>query len=544
MHSNFNELFKFNNKYSIINNEKGIDYIKGLRGISIFFLIFGMLTMMLYNSECSQIGYTSLKNYYTSVFYPIFFIGIRYSPRLLFSCSGFSLIYKLLCFLDNRTEKIKEENNNIETKDIETNDNNTNDNNNNIITNSALDNNNDSYNDYFKTNDISWRKYIFIILEFYKKQSHKYLIFIFTLLFLRYSLYNFIRSINILFYSGNGPLWENFGKTINETSFIDFILSIFCCLPFIYEEGKNFLIYLWPVYNEFLFFIFSSLIIFLCYKFKFGFDIFFYIIIILNFILKLFFFIINYDEKFRYTNLYIYLNNFGYISIIPLYNYVYYVIGMFFGMFQYIILKGLDNNIEGKKIYKEKPYLKNFIKLINFIKSFNDYLYIKIIIIIIFLFLPIIPLFFNLYAFRKNDTNLYNNNFYNFILLFDVEFVIICLFILSFINYINSLSEKINKFLTHNIWSIGNKLYLTLIIQINLITLYIFYQSESSIIFNPYNCILYSFLTSFIAFISSCFVYILIELPLKKIVIINENNFEEVEKFFLYEKEKNKKKNR
>jgi hypothetical protein len=211
-------------------------------------------------------------------------------------------------------------------------------------------------------------------------------------------------------------------------------------------------------------------------------------------------------------------------------------------MFQYIILKGLDNNIEGKKMNKEKPYLKNIIKLMNFIKSLNDYLYIKIIIIIIFLFLPIIPLFFNLYAFRKDDTNLYNNNFYNIILLFDVEFMIICLFILSFINYINSLSEKINKFLTHNIWSIGNKLYLTLIIQINLITLYIFYQSESSIIFNPYNCILYSFLTSFIAFISSCFVYILIELPLKKIIIINKNNFEEVEKFFLYEKEKNKKK--
>ena len=544
LHSNFNELFKFNNKYSTFNNEKGIDYIKGLRGISIFFLIFGMLTMMLYNSECSQIGISSLKNYYTSYFYPIFFIGIRYSPRVLFSCSGFSLIYKLLCFLDNRNEKIKEENNNIETKDIKTNDNNTNDNNNNI-TNSELDNNNESKsNDYFKTNDISLGWYG--LLEFYYKQSHKYIIFIYTLLFLRYSLYNFIRWINIKFYNGNGPLWENFGEIINESSFPDFVLSLFCILPFRYEEGKNFLIYLWPVYNEFLFFFLSSAIIFLCYKYKYRIDIIFYIIIIINFILKLVFFFINLSDKFRYTNLYIYLNNFGYISIHPLYNYVYYVIGMCFGMFQYIILKGLDNNIEGKKINKEKPYLKSFIKLMNYIQCLNDYLYIikkYYIILIIILAQPILPLIFNYIIFlNKENTNLYNNNFYNIFLLFDIEYEIICLFILSFIYYTNSLNDIINKFLTHNIWSIGNKLYLTLIMQINLITLYIFYQSESSIIFNPYNCILYSFLTSFIAFISSCFVYIVIELPFKKYIIINENNFEEVEKFFLYEKEKKKKK--
>ena len=548
LHSNFNELFKFNNKYSIINNEKGIDYIKGLRGISIFFLIFGMLTMMLYNSECSQIGKSSLKNYYTSYFYPIFFIGIRYSPRVLFSCSGFSLIYKLLCFLDNRTEQIKEENNNFETKNIETNDNNTNNNINNNITNSDLDNNNDSYNnDYFKINDISWRKYGFLIYEFYiKKQAHKYLIFILTILFLHFSLYNFIRIINILLYNGNGPLWEYFGKVINKTKAIDILYSILCYLPFIYEKDKNFFIYLWPVYNEFFFFIITSVIIFLCYKFKYGIDIFIYIIIIGNFVLKLIFFNINLLDKFRYTNLYFYLNNFGYISIIPLYNYVYFVIGMCFGIFQYIILKGLDNNIEMKKINKEKPYLKSFIILMKYIKYLNDYLYKKIkyyhIILIFFLILPLIPFFFNLYIFSKNEINLYDNNFYNIFLLFDVEFEITFLFILSFIYYTNSFYDIINKFLTHNIWSIGNKLYLTLIMQINLITLYIFYQSESSIIFNSYNCILYSFLTSFIAFISSCFVYILIELPLKKLLIIDENNFEEVEKFFLYEKEKNKKK--
>ena len=535
LHSNFNELFKFDNKYSIINNEKGIVYIKGLRGISIIFLIFGMLTMMLYNSECSQIGGSSLKNYFTSYFYPIFFIGIRYSPRVLFCCSGFTLAYKLLCFLDNRCEE-NWEYNNINIIENETKDNNN-------ITNSDLDNNNSSYNnDYIKNNiiDIKCSKFLYFILEFYKKQIHKYFIFLFTIFFLRYSLYNFVSFLNIKLYNGNGPLWENFGWTINKTNIKDLFLSSFIILPFFYEEGKNFLIYLWLVYNEFLFFIISSIIIFIGYKCKLKIDILFYLIIFIISIIKLIIFIIGFQKNNRNknTNLYLYLNNYGYVLIIPFYNYVYYIFGMIIGMVNYTIQKGIDNNIEEKKLNETKPYLKSIIIFMKIIKNYINNKYFKCIFFILIILLSFVfPLIFNIYIFKNGGENIYKNTFYNIYLLFDIEIVTFLLFIISFIYYISPMNF-INNFLSHNIWSIGDKLYLTLITQINLITLYIFYQSETTIIFNTFNCILYSFLTSFVAFISTCFVYILIELPFKKMIIINKNNFEEVEKFILYEKEK------
>ena len=96
---NGSELFNFHLNNTNFNNINGITYIKGLIGLSIILTVFGLTFIILINLPMKEYGswhfHYSLLNY----LYSIIFIGYRYSPRVLFSCSGYTLIYKYLCFI-------------------------------------------------------------------------------------------------------------------------------------------------------------------------------------------------------------------------------------------------------------------------------------------------------------------------------------------------------------------------------------------------------------------------------------------------------------
>ena len=90
--------------------------------------------------------YESISNF----LYIFIFIGLRYSPRLIFSCSGYTLSYKYLSFIE--------------------------------------------YN-----SNVSFFRFLLF-------QSHKYILLIIVSVFMRYALY----YVNIIFHSNKNPIFELF----------------------------------------------------------------------------------------------------------------------------------------------------------------------------------------------------------------------------------------------------------------------------------------------------------------------------------------------
>ena len=68
------------------------------------FFLFGSVYSALYGSiityQTSEDFYYHLEN----VFFSIFYIGIKYAPKLLLCTSGFSLFFKFICYLDGKIE--------------------------------------------------------------------------------------------------------------------------------------------------------------------------------------------------------------------------------------------------------------------------------------------------------------------------------------------------------------------------------------------------------------------------------------------------------
>ena len=101
INNNFTSLIELK-KQNEITNDGGLSFINGIKGISMIFFLFGSVYSVLYSSviteHSSEVFYSQL----TDIFFSIFYIGIKYAPKLLLCTSGFSLFFKFLCFLDGK----------------------------------------------------------------------------------------------------------------------------------------------------------------------------------------------------------------------------------------------------------------------------------------------------------------------------------------------------------------------------------------------------------------------------------------------------------
>ena len=102
LRENIKELFNFKSNLTNINNMNGLNYIKGLIGISMIFIVFGHTYFILFNLPLKKYGQWSFYNIISSFNYVIPMFGLRYSPRIILSCSGFTFTYKYLSFLDRK----------------------------------------------------------------------------------------------------------------------------------------------------------------------------------------------------------------------------------------------------------------------------------------------------------------------------------------------------------------------------------------------------------------------------------------------------------
>jgi len=513
--SNWNELFNYLKPSNKINNDTNLQNIKGIKGISIIFTLCGFVFFILFNSPVFIYSRLSFRNLFKSFLFPFFNNGLRIGPRILLSCSGYILFYKFLCFLDNKKNNLinfqfnEKKNNKIYNNESDYTDD---DETHSEIEKERLSKqeNNDFIDIKINEDDIK----ISFLFQFYFYQIHKYIFYILVLLFCLFSLPKFYKIESLLYFDkSNGvflrPIWKIFNVQYIDKckNIIDLFLAFFSLFPFkiLNVNESNYFFYFWLFNNEVIFFIITSFIIFIGFKYKLKIDIFFFCFISISILIKIIFhFSI---DIFSHEILYFYNYDFGSIFINPIYNYDFYLIGVIFGMFNYIIQK----DIKISNIKEEKPFLIISIYIVNFLKNKN---FNEIKIISLFIFFVICLKTYILFIF---DTEIIFGKIYNLFLCIDIEIIVfLCHFLvyLSFINYNNF----INHFCSNNFWLIFHKLYNCFIILINPITSYLLFFSELRINLNVYNCIFYSLISGFFVFCFAVLCYIFFELPSKRIV--------------------------
>ena len=576
---NGSELFNFTLNQTIFNDFNGITYIKGILGISMILNILGVTFLIVVNSLTKILG---SYQFYETLFSPVYifaFIGLRYSPRIIFSCSGYTLIYKFLNFIES-----------------------------------------DSNFCFFK----------FLIL-----QSYKFILLILASIYLRFCVY----YIDTIFLNIRNPTSESFNKELiqhNEGYFFNLISFLFYNIKDedeIFAKETAFIPYLYLPINEIILFIIGIAIISLGYKFKLRFDLIIIISFILIYLFKLILFVAHLYKKQFFSTLYFFLYGYGILMLNPIFNLPSFLVGMYFGLVNFTIQRGINdinedeknnneyellekekishlyenkdeeiykmdtnnnlinNNLEKDKTYRtltfikgrsstfkknktlfddenkksfyeeytktkktldinipietndilvEMPFLKSTVDFKNFHRKNQDKKLLKII-LAIFIILTLFFIFVR-YIFIHNiiekeitkseesssDKNgvkritdilsledLIPNLFLNILYVIDIEIVVIMINWIFFYLYFKG--GQINDFLSHIYWSFFIKSYFSYSLVSSLVILYIIYQSETIIKVNLYTLFFYSLISSFFIFIATIIFYSCYEYPLRKI---------------------------
>ena len=311
LRENIKELFNFKSNLTNINNMNGLNYIKGLIGISMILIVFGHTYFILFNLPLKKYGQWNFYNIIHSIIYVIPMSGLRYSPRIILSCSGFTFTYKYLSYLDKKS------------------------------------------NNYF--------------LKFLFQQSHKY--FILIMIFLGKPLPYILHYIFI----GNIPIRELESYFLKKPekledfvlNFISFKLNENFNIEKTNRNSQDLFDYFWLPFNEVLFFIIGLILISVGYKFKFRIDLIIIISFFVFYLLKiiLYYNYFNKKEGGIYSTLYYYLIDYGRIMLLPNFNLSYYLIGMFFGFMHYTVQKVMpeieQNKYEIMNLNEENILLKD-----------------------------------------------------------------------------------------------------------------------------------------------------------------------------------------
>ena len=508
----------------------GIPYLNGLKGIFMIFLLFGNVYMGLYGCFITEKNKNNFFSQLNNFLFFFFYVGIRYAPKMLLCAGGFSLYFKFMFFLDGKmdeeVEKIKQQNDE-NYKEM----------------NSSSNSSNKFFN---KLNDKDKDKVILpfkSLFNFYLKQLNKYIIYI---LFLCFFIFSFNKTV-ILFRAQNTPLWNFFNeKMIKSSKKVYYLLPLLLgiksyFIPFLSNNDEiNLLDYFYLPFQEIIFFIITTFIIFLGYRNNFRIDRLFKAIGILIFIFRnVYYWIYHLDNK-DYFN----FHEFGKFFNSMLYNYNFYIIGIFFGMINYILQKGYaERDVE----LEEKIYLFSTTKVLKSIKrkkrrTLNIISIVNLLIIIILSFFQQIIASYYDYEKPGDLLNYKNNIFSQIIFNFDTDLFVILFYLTAFFQYIKGYNE-LNNFLCHNFWTVFNNFYFTYILLINPIILYIIYTTDTKIIFNLSNCFLYTFICGFLVFTITIIIYSIFELPLKKLIKYIMNLRENNKKDYLSTIENNREQN-
>ena len=537
---NFKELFSFSVNSTKYNNDSGLNYIRGLMGLSMLFVTIGSTFVALYNSPIKESSPNHIIEFFINnyVFAIIVMIGIRYSPRVILSCSGYLLAYKYICYLNKNANK--------------------------------------AFCPLIKSG-----------LKFISYQFHKYFLFIMLLLFERFSAYYLF-----IFYNRKAsPAFKYLNEFIlNRPRLSRFILSFLLWGNITYNSdeqfrrGNNLLHYLWLPFTEILFFLIGIIFITLGFKTKWRIDIVILVLVPAIYLAKLIYFYLEtsiYEEHKElplnksYSTLYYVFFNYGRDMINPLFNIPYYLIGIYFGFINYTIQRGItrlnkadnvklflskeekdeeeednennssiDNKLTNdmKEEFKEKsndnnakedyceeikemPFLITPIKFVQWHrKKTKKYIYVFcfIFILIFFFFCYSILLFSITFSEdeeikEKKMRQAFTNDFIDFLYRIDIELVIFFVLWSSFIIMIH-MNDLAFEFFNNIFWIVLSRPYFSFTLTINTFLMFLFYHEETLNEINSISVLMFSLIGGGGTFLFMSFFYILYELPLKRLI--------------------------
>lgn len=487
-------------------NDSGMSNLRGLRGFSMIFMIIGHIYVYLIVSPLKIYSEFQHLHLITSAFYGIILFGMRYAPRLLIACSGFSLVYKLLCYLDEIVE-------NSETNETLIN----------VVNNSQSNQSPQEIKSLFNKDQDLFSNTIreeykdlklIHLLRFLFYQGYKYILFILFVFYFKFAFYDIVN----LFVTPS-PMWVYLKKNIvdNMTNW-DLLGTLLLFNPYTSSDSETINIF-WIAESEITFFLFTTVIVFICYKKNFRMD---WIFLILYFALisyKIYFFFNLNESSLFYPALGNYTDRHPVFYQSPIYNYTFFITGIFFGMVNYVIQKSINEaciKSSGKRYLKFPMYFVKFYKENRSLKVIA----ITVLGLAIILFMTMsYPILYSLIGLGEEDPYLTKFNSLqslNLFYLLDTElfiFIIMTVFTSLFILGDNFFVD----FFSHDYWSYISRSYYSFILLCDITILYIFYESESRIKLEIFNILFFSLFTVSCIVCISIFIHIIIEVPYKKL---------------------------
>ena len=263
---------------------------------------------------------------------------------------------------------------------------------------------------------------------------------------------------------------------------------------------------------EINFYIIGTILIFCCYKNKLRLDRIIYLLLIIFTIIKIVYII----KKEECNPAMFYFNSvYQRFFFNPIFNFNYYIIGILFGMVNYVIQNGISNN---EDFINKRPMLNLCILLsevCDYKKGRNIIHYICCI-IFLFVFLVIFPILFKI----KFDDNIINNSpstFFKIISSIDIDCFLYLFHFFMMSCYISG-RNLIFNFFNSNIWSQLSKLYFCFIIFSQLACYYILYSAEMKFQLGFGIISVYTAICLINLYIICFFYYIILELPYKKLI--------------------------
>ena len=563
-------------KNNVLFKDEDMTYIRGIKTLGCFFFIFGHSFIILYSYPLCISSVVNRELYMTTSYALFFIICFRLAPALILSSSGYSLCYKFLSFLDKKLVNIHadnpEQNDNSMPKNIkiELNEDNIKEMNQPDAISEKIELKNNQkehvskeiteskvyYEDtlgvkFYKDEDLTKKALnkIFkgqkvnekivlsgiitnkipcsIYFGFALRQIHKALYMTLGFETFKYSipfLLVLIGKSPMIFYIYR-TLYEKLGDPGFNILFIGNFFDLFF-------EGEKFLmmrLFCIPM-SEFSFFIIFSAIIFLCYKKKFRLDIITLLIILITMIFKIVYIVTNLEKRnpgMFYTDTYyqkFFLN--------PIFNMDFYLIGMFFGILNYVVQNGITNE---ESLIKERPFVKIplfFLRYSDYKKNKNCICYIFLLILMLFS-LIIVPILF-----MTNFENIIKNNTpkisFIFFSLIDIELFIISFYFFLLSCYISGANIFFQIF-NAKFSSYVLKLSYWITFATPSLSYLIIYENDANINLNFSIAVIYAFIILFIVSVVSVIYFLIMELPYKKLIKLFFNISAEINKVFLEE---------
>ena len=298
----------------------------------------------------------------------------------------------------------------------------------------------------------------------------------------------------------------------------------------LFDDEDNIMRLFFIPISEFNFFIICSIIIFICYKKNLRLDI---IIIILSFIsvaLKIVYILIYLEPRnpgMFYTN-----TRYQKFFFNPLFNFDFYLIGMFFCIINYAVQNGITKK---ESLIQKRSFVKiplYFLKKRDYNKGVN-YLNFIFLLILMLASLVIVPILFSINfesIIKKNKPDI---SFLIFSLI-DIELFIISFYFLLLSSYISGRNIFSDIFNSH-ISSYGQKLSYWMSLTTPSVAYLIVYQNEANFNLSFFMVIFYGSIILFNAGIFSVILFITVEMPYKKLIKLFFNISAEINKVFLEE---------